>query len=139
MINSAYRKFTSTILILCLVYGQGFGQVANEIMNYNRQQYVAVQDNTRVVKPLISAKMQSDLKFSADLKFAADRILKLNATGLKTKQQRDDFNKTANAFIASFYNVAAGKARTSQELHSTIYSAVLPIIWFNAELTNRDF
>ncbi len=139
MINSAYRKLTSTILILCLVYGQGFGQVATEIMNYNRQQYTAAQDNTRIVKPLMTAKMEGDIKFSVDLKFAADRIIKLNATGLTTKAQRDEFNKTANNFITVFYNVAAGKAKTSPELHATIYSAVLPIIWFNAELTNKDF
>lgn len=139
MINSAYRKLTSAILILCLVYGQGFGQVATEIMNYNRQQYTAVQDNTRIVKPLMSAKMASDMQFSMDLKFAADRIIKLYSKGLTTKEQREEFNKTANNYIVSFYNVAAGKAKTSPELHSTVYNAVLPIIWFNAELTNKDF
>lgn len=139
MNNIAAKKVYAVFTALCLLYGQSFGQVAFGSAEYKMKQYTAVQDNTRVVKPLLDAKLRSQTIFDVDTQIAADKILSLSATGLKTKQQQQAFDKTANDYIGKFYGIASGKIPAKKDLYHKVYSAVLPLIWFNANLKNKNY
>ena len=122
-----------SMLMCCQSMAQSFvnGRV------YEPHQYIAVQDKTRVVKPL-TVRMPSPL-VNLDIQAGANKIIALHSAGLNTAQKQRDFDNVSNAYIGKFYDVLTGKTKVNLSIYNKVYSAALPLLIFNAALKDRSY